>query len=65
MRLVSSPKAARPLNWEILLGQLEAKISILRSKQKNLGKKAVAEQMELEERLQEIDQDLAKIIAEI
>ena len=65
VRLVSSPKASRPLNWEILLGQLEAKISSLRSKQKNLEKRAVAEQTELRERLQEVDQDLAKIIAEI
>jgi hypothetical protein len=37
----------------------------LRSKQKNLEKRAVAEQTELRERLQEVDQDLAKIIAEI
>lgn len=64
-RPIPSPKVSLPLNWEILLGQLEAKLSSLRHKQLRLEKKAVAEQTELRERLEEIDRDLAKIIAEI
>lgn len=65
VRLISSPKVSSPLNWEILLRQLEERIARLRRKQKNLEQRAGAEQMELRERLQEIDRDLAKIIREI
>ncbi len=64
-RRISPPRVSPPLDWGTILGQLEAKLSSLRRRQKDLEKKAFAEQMEVEERLQEIDQDLAKIIAEI
>lgn len=59
------PKVIPPLNWEGIFEGLEEKLRFLRQNREELEKKAFTAQIELKERLQDMEQELTKIIAEI
>jgi len=58
-------RAARPLDWNLVLGEMESQMARLRKEQKKIEAKGWAEQTDLKERFQDLSRNLGEILAEI
>jgi len=58
-------KAAPPIDWGIILGEMELRMARLREQRKRIEAKGWVEQTDLRERFQEVSRNLEGILAEI
>ena len=64
-RVIPPETAAPRIDWGFLIGDLENRLRQLKERQANLGTRGWVDQTELQDRLGEVNQDLAAIISEM